>query len=1099
MASSTSSVEKCFKYDVFLSFRGEDTRENFVDNLYDALEQQGIDTYKDDEEIVKGKRIYDELMKSIEDSKFYIIVFSKNYASSSWCLDELVKIMECEKTTEHTAYPIFYDVEPTQIRKQSGVVGAAFAKHIKGEAAGKWKEALIEAANLAGWELKNTPNGQDEAKLISKIVDTVSLELRSIDSIVDEKLVGMEHRIGELESSIGTDLDDVRMIGIKGIGGGGKTTLARAIFDKLKKYFDGASFVDKVSVVSKTSGLQLLQKQILSDVLYNQGILVGSVHDGKATMKKRLPSRKVLVVLDDIDHLNQLEALAGACNWFKSGSRIIITTRDEQVLVAHGVKWIHNVSLLTGEEAMRLFSRYAFGREIPVQGYKELSLEVVRYAAGLPLTIKVLGSFLCGKNTSLWKDALERLQTIPEKETLKILELSYIALEDDYKEIFLDVVCLLQKWGKDEAVIMLESCGFHARNGLRVLEQKSLITIRDDAMLEIHDLITEMGRNIVRRLHPDQPWRHSRLWIHEEVEEILANDLGTEDIKCIEVFGTQVNLEIVMKGLRNMKRLRYLWMDSILDNSSSFGDVKMDEVSQYLPNALRYLFWDYYPFQSLPKTFQANNLVTLVMRESKITELWEGGERKALDKLRFLNMSESKLKTLNLALTPNLEMLLLQGCEDLVELHAPIGCLQKLIFLDLGGCSRFLSVLFMRRWESLEVPSLLELHLIGESQSRFKVLTSSVLHLFGESPEEVPQEFEGHKNKIEVTCYYKELTSSVGKLYKFLSLQIQSCAKLFSQNTCTLQNLRKIKLERSITEVPEDIGHLNSLEELSLSSTRVRYLPDSICMSKNLRSLELVSCHQLESLPQDLGHIGCLEKLSLFHTNINHLPDSICMLKNLKSLKLKKCRHLEKLPEDLGHIKCLEKLHLMCRHLKHLPDSICMLKHLKSLKFRGSWLIEKLPNDLGQLECLEKLTLSKVWIIHLPDSICMLKRLKYFKLEQCQFLWDLPEDIGELECLEILILIQCDILDNIPESICKMKRLRYFCLNSCYKVKKLPEELGCFGCLEELNVTSTAISHLPQSISLLKGLRIVGSRSLLESCAFATEIQSSDDGTFFRI
>ena len=103
---------------------------------------------------------------------------------------------------------------------------------------------------------------------------------------------------------------------------------------------------------------------------------------------------------------------------------------------------------------------------------------------------------------------------------------------------------------------------------------------------------------------------------------------GTEDIKCIEVFGMQVNPVIVMKGLRNMKRLRYLWVDSILDDSSSFGDVKIDQVSQYFPNALRYLFWDYYPFQSLPKTFQANNLVTLVMCESKITEFWEGGERK---------------------------------------------------------------------------------------------------------------------------------------------------------------------------------------------------------------------------------------------------------------------------------------------------------------------------------------------------------------------------------------------------------------------------------------------------------------------------------------
>nr|GEU82337.1 Toll/interleukin-1 receptor (TIR) domain-containing protein [Tanacetum cinerariifolium] len=235
MASTTSSAVKCFKHDVFLSFRGEDTRENFAS---------------------------------------LVLVFGR----------------AC---------------------KDYGV--------------------------------------QDEAKLIRKIVETVSQELRSVNSIFDEKLVGMDHGIGEIESFIGTDLDDVCMIGIKGIGGSGKTTLAIAIFEKLKNSFDGASFVDKVCVVSKTSGLQSSQKQILSDVLYHQGIRVHSVYDGKAIMKKRLASRKVLAVLDDIDHINQLEALACACNWFKSGSRIIITKRDELVLVAHGVKWIHNISLLTGE------------------------------------------------------------------------------------------------------------------------------------------------------------------------------------------------------------------------------------------------------------------------------------------------------------------------------------------------------------------------------------------------------------------------------------------------------------------------------------------------------------------------------------------------------------------------------------------------------------------------------------------------------------------------------------------------------------------------------------------------------------------------------
>ncbi|GJR35290.1 Toll/interleukin-1 receptor domain-containing protein [Tanacetum coccineum] len=160
MASTlTSSIQKSFKYDVFLSFRGEDTRKNFVDHLYHSLKQKSIVTYKDDEKIKQGKMISDELIKAIEDSKFYIIVFSKNYVSSCWCLEELVKIMECRKGFGHTAYPVFYDVEPTEVRKQSGEVGVAFARHKKEKAARKWKEALKEASDLAGFELKSIANG----------------------------------------------------------------------------------------------------------------------------------------------------------------------------------------------------------------------------------------------------------------------------------------------------------------------------------------------------------------------------------------------------------------------------------------------------------------------------------------------------------------------------------------------------------------------------------------------------------------------------------------------------------------------------------------------------------------------------------------------------------------------------------------------------------------------------------------------------------------------------------------------------------------------------------------------------------------------------
>ncbi|KAF5788861.1 putative P-loop containing nucleoside triphosphate hydrolase [Helianthus annuus] len=121
------------------------------------------------------------------------------------------------------------------------------------------------------------------------------------------------------------------MIGIKGMGGGGKTTLPRAVFDHISNWFDGKSFVGNVKEDSKrsSSGLRKPQKQILKNVLNDDDIDVAGVSDVKSKMKKYMGSKKVLIVLDDVDDIGQLEALAGEPTWFKQGSRIIITTRDD--------------------------------------------------------------------------------------------------------------------------------------------------------------------------------------------------------------------------------------------------------------------------------------------------------------------------------------------------------------------------------------------------------------------------------------------------------------------------------------------------------------------------------------------------------------------------------------------------------------------------------------------------------------------------------------------------------------------------------------------------------------------------------------------------
>ncbi|XP_031255494.1 toll/interleukin-1 receptor-like protein [Pistacia vera] len=130
MASSfLAAVAGQGKYDVFLSFRGEDTRKNFTDHLYAALHQKGIFTFRDDEELERGTEISSELLKAIEESRFSIVILSKNYASSTWCLDELAKIVECMEVKEQKVFPVFYGVDPSEVRKQTGEFEKAFRKH----------------------------------------------------------------------------------------------------------------------------------------------------------------------------------------------------------------------------------------------------------------------------------------------------------------------------------------------------------------------------------------------------------------------------------------------------------------------------------------------------------------------------------------------------------------------------------------------------------------------------------------------------------------------------------------------------------------------------------------------------------------------------------------------------------------------------------------------------------------------------------------------------------------------------------------------------------------------------------------------------------
>ncbi|KAL0692991.1 hypothetical protein Bca4012_060171 [Brassica carinata] len=909
--------EKDHQHQVFISFRGADVRKSFVSFLEKALERGCVNYYVDTKEL-KGE-VLDIFFQRIRESRLVLIILSENYMQSNWCIEELRTAIKDIKESKRKVIPIFYKVKVADV-KNKWKVGEQ-AKGVEGEETMEEREKNVKEAleiltshiGMRSEEYNNESDfTEDIVKEVKKVLTSIKGEKQDVSSVtgtnltgegegkeVDQtkekfKLFGITQRLQKLQEKLGMHgviSKETRIIGVLGMAGIGKTTIAQKLFEEGKNKFHRRMFFGDIDKASKEEDLTELRVRLLRKLLKktDKKITEETTHE---SVEAELLDGNVFLVLDNVSNKKQLEYLLGDRKWISRGSKIVIVTSDKS-LVEDFVNDTYVVPGLNEREGLECFCYHAFGdHKVHDGSLMKESREFVDYARGNPLALKVLGPDLRGQDKAHWETKLRQLAQSPGN----VLNVSYDGLSKQQKEAFLDVTYFFRSENHKFVTALVDS---KDSNEIKDLADKFLIDITG-GRVEMHNLLYTLGKKLASK-------QKKRLRNHKDIIGVLKKNMGKNTISGIR--GMFLDMSEVGKdaplskgAFDGMDNLRYL---KIYDSREAGYKLNFSNGVNLPVQEIRYLHWLRFQGEELPQDFNPKNLIDLRLPYSMIKRLWDGV--KDTSNLTWVDLSHSaNLSDLSgLLEAQNLQRLNLEGCKELKTIDATMGNLTSLVFLNLRGCSSLVSLAEMNM-ESLKTLILSDCSNLEEFQIIAEQLEA--LYLDGTS--------------------LKALPPSMIKFQKLVLLNLKDCTKLATVPDClgNMKALQEVILSgcKKLETFPDLQENMRRLRIFLLDGTSIKEVPKLLqnpCPLSRwphhggggvkgfplLRHLSLRGNSYIQSLQPDIGDLYHLKYIDLkFCKNLASLPT---LPPNLQCLNAHGCESLTTLGNPLAHLVLTDQIH----------------------------------------------------------------------------------------------------------------------------------------------------------------------------------------------